>query len=145
MKHASRRLRSWLISDVGQKMTTDTEIRAEVIRFQRTVATCLSIVPWLFAGQCIAAVVMSKVVEAMIRDFGMKPPIETEIVISWRLAWMGAVILVGLATVIVSRIAKPVTSVVFSSICGLVLFAVAQFLTYATWSPVMGLGTALSR
>jgi hypothetical protein len=117
----------------------------DLAQFQRTVATCLSIVPLLFAGQGLLAILSSMNTEAVLRDLGTDLPMMTQIAMSWRPIWVGIVIILPLAAVFVSRKRPPVTSVVFSTACGLVLFAVSQYLNYSTWLPFAHLISVLSK
>ena len=126
-------------------MNDDADIRSEMTRFQRTVATCLSILPLLFAGQCLAAVGMSRSAEGIFREFGTKLPIVTQFAISWRPLWVVVAVAVPISAIVVSRGSKPVRSVIFSTVCGLILFGVAQVLAYAMWAPIVQLGEVLSK
>ena len=126
-------------------MNDDTDILNEMAGFQKTVATCLSILPLLFAGQCLAAIGISTTTEGMLRDFGSKLPVVTQIAFSWRPIWLALAIGIPGAAIAISRRKKPIVSVVFSTVAGLVLFGLAQFLTYAMWAPILQIGNALAK
>lgn len=116
-------------------MITESDSAARLTRFETTVATCLSIVPLLFSGQCLTAIGAMQASEGIHSDFGAKLPAATQFAISGRPAWLAIAIALPLAAIVLSRIKRPVASVVISTVCGLVLFALAQFLVYATWLP----------
>lgn len=124
-------------------MTIDSDSAARLTRFETSVATCLSIVPLLFAGQCLTAIGAMQASEGMQRDLGVKLPEATQLAISGRLGWLAIAIVLPIAAIVISRIKRPVASVVISTACGLVLFALSQFLTYATWLPFTELTRAL--
>ncbi len=58
-------------------MTDDPLVR-RIERFERTVATCLCVVPALFAGQCLAVSLGIPAFRAMFADFGSPLPAFTE-------------------------------------------------------------------
>ena len=126
-------------------MNSDSEISARITRFETVVATCLSMLPFLFAGQCLLAIGVTRTSEGMFRDFGAHLPSATQFALSWRPAWIAIAIALPLAAIVLSRIKPPVTSVVFSTAAGLLLFVIAQFLTYANWLPLVELTQTLSR
>jgi hypothetical protein len=125
-------------------MKEKEELLARVERFERTVATCLSIVPMLFSAQCLVTALGVPVFSAMFEDFGAKLPAVTHFVMSARPLWAAMAICVPITSVVVARKGKASFSVIFSSIMALVMFVVAQLITLALFLPVFQLGAVAS-
>jgi hypothetical protein len=82
--------------------------------------------------------------EKMFVDFGSALPAVTTFVFQFRPLWLLLAIGLPIATLILSRKAQPAFSVIFSTVCGLLLFLIAQFLTYAAFLPVFQLAGVAS-
>jgi|GEM_PF-5666030 len=119
-------------------MTTD-DINARVLKFERTVATCLCILPVLFAGQCVLVAFTTPTFAVMFADFGSKLPAPTQLIMDVWPVWAATGILLPTLSVLFSRLCSPTFSVVFSTLAGLVLFLAAQFITFALLLPVFQL------
>ena len=115
----------------------DLVLRIE--RFERMVATCLCVVPLLFAGQCLAVVLLAPIFEEMFAGFGSKLPVATEWTLHARPLWLLMALGLPAAALVFSRRGKPTSAVMFSTVSGLVLFLVAQFLTVSLFLPIFAL------
>ncbi|PTY01662.1 hypothetical protein DB347_25405 [Opitutaceae bacterium EW11] len=81
----------------------------------------------------------------MFADFGAPLPALTVFVIRFGPMWalMGAV--VPVACVISARRVKPATSVILSTVLGMLLFFLAQLLTLGLFLPVFQLGSVAAK
>jgi hypothetical protein len=112
-----------------------------VENFERTVATCLCTVPTLFSMQCLWVALVSPAYAGMYANFGSTLPLTTQFVISMRLYWILMALAVPVASLIVARKGRTHFSLVFSTISGLAVFMLAQFLTVALFLPIYQLAT----
>ena len=119
---------------------SDDPLLARIDRFERTVATCLCVVPVLFAAQCFFAAIACPVFQSMFADFGARLPALTELAMRTWPFWAAFAVIVPIVTFVVSRKSKPAFSLVFTTASGVVLFAVAQTLTVALFLPIIQLG-----
>jgi type II secretory pathway component PulF len=118
----------------------DDALISRIEKFERTVATCFCVVPFLFAAQCFFAAIICPVFQAMFADFGSKLPVLTEWAIrTWRF-WAVFAVLVPTAAIIVARKRPPAFALIFATSAGLVMFVVAQILTAALFLPILQLG-----
>lgn len=124
-------------------MSEETTLQ-RVGAFERTVATCLCVVPFLFSAQCFFAAMATPVFKAMFADFGSKLPGLTELVAQTWPAWAAIAVIAPIAALIVSRKAVARTSLIFSTTLGLVMFVVAQTITLALFLPIFQLGAVAS-
>lgn len=120
----------------------DEEIVLRLDRFERTVATCLCAVPFLFSAQCLVAALSCPVFATMYKDFGAKLPGPTQFVIGAWPFWALVALAVPIASLVIARKGRANFSIVFSTVFGLIVFLLAQFLTVALFLPVFELGTA---
>jgi hypothetical protein len=121
-------------------MLTSEDLQYRLERFERTVATCLAVVPALFSLPCLLVAVVVPTFEAMFKDFGAPLPGPTQFVLGTRVLWAIAGIAVPVATVWVARKRPAVSSVVFSTVAAVVMFFVALFVTSALFLPIAQLG-----
>lgn len=110
-------------------------------RFERTIATCLCTVPILFSAQCLLAAISAPVFANMFKDFGAKLPWLTQFVIGTWQFWALVAVAVPIAALIIARKGRATFSVVFSTVTGVAIFFVAQFVTVALFLPIFELGT----
>ena len=118
----------------------ESELLLRIERFERTVATCLCVVPLLFSGQCLLVALGAPLAASLFKDFGSKLPGPTQFVLSaWPVLALVAVAL-PLVSFAIARKSSPRASVIFSTVSGLAVFVLAQFTTVALLLPVFQLG-----
>ncbi len=116
------------------------DILHRVENFERTVATCLCFVPALFSTQAIVVCLGAPMFERMFQDFGSRLPALTDLAFKTRFLWLAVSLALPIVCMIVSRKKSPSFSVKFSTAAGVLLFLIAQILTYANFLPIMQLG-----
>ncbi len=119
----------------------DENLVVRVARFERTVATCLCSISFLFGAQCLAVALSIPVFERLFADFGSALPAPTTFVFKLRVVWLLTSIGLPVATLVAARKAQPTSSVIFSTFAGLLLFLLAQFVTFAAFLPILQLGS----
>ena len=118
----------------------EADLLLRIERFERTVATCLCVVPLIFSGQCLLVALGAPAAANMFKDFGAMLPAATQFVLK---AWPGLALvslLVPVFALVVARKVRPIFSVVFSTVCGFIVFLLAQFMTIALFLPIFQLG-----
>jgi hypothetical protein len=123
---------------------SDDPLVQRIERFERTVATCLCMVPMLFAGQCLAVSLGIPVFQAMFADFGSPLPALTEFAFAGRPIWILLSVGIPTSAVIMARRGPPGLAVIFATVTGLLLFLLAQFVTASLFLPVFQLGEVAS-
>ncbi len=109
-------------------------------RFEKTVATCLCALPILFSMQCLLAAFSSPVFANMLKGFGAELPWPTQfVIITWQL-WALIAVAVPVAVLKVARKGRATFSIVFSTVAGVAMFFIAQFVTAALFLPIFELG-----
>lgn len=115
-------------------------LSARIDKFERTVATCLCAFPILFSAQCVLVALATPTFSVMFADFGAKLPEPTQFVLdTWGL-WIALGVVIPVGCLILARKGNPTTSVILSTILGLVLFLLAQALTAGLLMPIFHLG-----
>jgi len=122
----------------------DEDLVSRVERFERTVATCLSIIPVLFATQCFFAALGCPAFESMFKDFGAKLPALTSFALSTWGFWLVFAVIAPISGIVVARKSTPKFSVIDSTVSGCVIVLVAQMLTLALFLPIFQLGAVAS-
>ena len=113
----------------------DPALETRLTRFERTVATCLSFLPLLFAGQCLFITGSSRTIAKLYLGMGVKLSMPNQLLIDSRPLPFLVILALATVSIVVSRVAKPRVSVIVSSLAALVLFALAQMLLFITWVP----------
>jgi hypothetical protein len=108
-------------------------------RFERTVATCVGTVPLFFSAQCLFASLSCPVFADMFKENGAKLPGPTQFVIGTWQIWALVAVAGPIMTLMMARKGKPTFSVVFSTVAGIAIFLVAQFVTVALFLPIFEL------
>jgi len=124
-----------------QQETNEEELVLRLDRFERTVATCLCVVPFLFSAQCLLVAISCPVFANMFKDFGAKLPWLTQFVIDTWQVWGLVGVAVPIASLVFARRGRGTSSIVFSTVSGLVVFILAQVLTVSLFLPIFELGT----
>lgn len=122
----------------------EEDIFSRVERFERTVATCLSIIPVLFAAQCFFAALGCPAFESMFKDFGAKLPTLTSFALSTWGFWLVFALIAPISGIVVAQKSTPKFSVIYSTVSGCIIFLVAQTLTMALFLPILQLGAVAS-
>jgi hypothetical protein len=123
---------------------SDEKLRLRIERFERTVATCICTISFLFGAQCLGVALSIPIFEKMFADFGSALPGVTTFVFQFRPLWLLLAVGLPLTTLILSRKAPATFSVIFATACGLLLFLIAQFLTGAAFLPIFQLAGVAS-
>lgn len=108
-------------------------------RFERIAAVCLAFFPMLFAGQCMIIAYSVPAFESMFKDLGAQVPAITNFVFGLRWLWLTFPPAVAITAILNSQKRKARTSAVYSLGCGVFLFLLGQFLTYAAFLPIFEL------
>jgi hypothetical protein len=118
----------------------EDDLLVRVERFERTVATCLCALPTLFSAQCLLAALAAPVFRSMFIDFGAKLPALTQFVISVWPVFAVIALAVPIAALLIARKGRASLSVVFSTVAGISIFVIAQFVTLSLFLPIFELG-----
>jgi len=116
------------------------DLEKRLTRFERTVATCLCIVPVLFSAQCFFAALSAPTFGAMFRDFGSKLPWPTQFLLETWGIWVAVSIVIPVASGVFARKGNPHTSILVTTLLGTLIFLIAQCLTAALFLPIAQLG-----
>lgn len=114
-----------------------------ISRFERTVATCFCIFPILFAGQCLSVSLASPVFADMFADFGARLPTLTVFTIRTSKFWALLALALPIISIYLARKGQPPVAVVFATLSGLMLFFIAQLLTFSLFLPIFELGAVV--
>jgi hypothetical protein len=118
---------------------TEENLQLRVSRFEKNVAMCLCVVPFIFSAQCLFSAMSAPVFIAVFADFGVTLPAPTRLVLStWPFLALLA-LAAPISAVIVARRARAHFSVIFSTVVGLAMFLVAQSITLSLFLPVFQL------
>jgi hypothetical protein len=123
---------------------TNDDILIRVEKFERMVATCLCVLPALFAAQCFFVALSCPVFEDMFKDFGAKLPLPTQFAMRTWGFWAVFAVAVPIVALIVSRKSKPTFSLIFSTVSGIGMFVIAQVFTGSLFLPIFQLGAVAS-
>lgn len=120
-------------------MNTDA-VGQRVERFERTVALCVCVVPFLFSVQLVLVALSAPTFAAMFADFGAELPLATQVVLDrWPLGVVLGCVL-PIASLVVAIKGRTRVAVVLATMSGLVAFAMAQVATMALFLPIFHLG-----
>ena len=129
------------MTDITPPLLSNEDLSRKLELFERTVATCLCVVPILFSGQCLVMAYTSPILADALKDFGSNLPWVTQIVIYTRPCWVLAALIIPATALFVARKRPAAYSVVFSTICGLAVFLLAQFITFSLFLPIYQLAS----
>lgn len=122
---------------------SDEALIIRIEKFERTVATCICIVPFLFSVQCFAASIATPIFEDMFADFGSKLSALTEFIFRTWGVWALVSVIAPLSTLAAARFAPARLSLVISTAAGLLMFLIAQTITAALFLPIMDMASVV--